>query len=123
MTAVRLATARLLRVASQARSDDPVLRADGRTSVADARAALCVAQGVPLEDIDAASGHDLSRSAYEDVRLSWRRHVEMHGFSEEYDRPRYENAFTRWAARRPEFTAGDDWLAGVHKPAGTIGAA
>ena len=43
-----------------------------------------------------------------------------------HDQPqdaRYENAFTRWAARRPEFTAGDDWLAGVHKPAGTIGAA
>ena len=114
--AVRLATARLLRVADQARREDPVLRADGRTSVADARAALCIAQGVPVDEIDPASGHDLSRSAYEDVRLSWRRQVAMHGFSEQYDRPRLESAVGWWTARRPQFTAGDDWLAGVHKP-------
>lgn len=115
-TPVRAATTRLLRVADQARRSDPVLRADGRTSVADARAALCIAQGMPVDEIDPASGHDLTRRAYEDVRLSWRRYVEMHGFSEEYDRPRYEAAFAWWAARRPDLTAGDDWLASIHKP-------
>ncbi|HZP49650.1 hypothetical protein [Actinocrinis sp.] len=95
---------------------DPVAAADNRTSMCDARIALCIALGVPAEDIDPASGYDLSRATYESVRASWRRHVEMHGFSEQYDRPRYEAAFGSWASRRPQFTNGDDWLAGVLKP-------
>jgi len=112
----RDAAARIRRIALNARHPDPVLRADNRTSVCDARAALCIAQGVPLDQIDPASGYDLTRAAYESVRTSWRRHVQMHGFSEEYDRPDYEAAFGYWAARRPQFTDGDDWLAGLLKP-------
>lgn len=82
----------------------------------DARAALCIALGVPADDIDPASGHNLTRASYESVRASWRRQVEMHGFSEQYDRPAYESAFGYWAARRPQFTDGDNWLAGLVKP-------
>lgn len=93
---------------------DPVARADNRTSMNDARTALCIALGVPLDDIDPASGHDLTRRSYESVRQSWRDQVAMHGFSEQYDRPRYEAAFGYWAARRPQFTD-DDWLASLAK--------
>lgn len=92
---------------------DPVAAADNRTSMNDARTALCIALGVPIEDIDPASGHNLTRASYERVRASWRGHVGQFGFSEQYDRPRFEAAYGFWAARRPEFTAGDDWLSGV----------
>lgn len=112
----RDAAARLRRIARDARNPDPAARADNRTSMCDARIALCIALGVLDEDIDPASGYNLSRAAYERARASWRRHVEMHGFSEQYDRPRYEAAFGSWAARRPQFTNGDDWLAGLLKP-------
>lgn len=120
-TPVRAATARLLCVADQARRLDPVLRADGRTSVADARAALCLAQGVPLDEIDPASGHDLTRRAYESVRASWRWNAGMHGLDEDggltdWFARVHDEALAWWAARRPEFTDGDDWLAGIHKP-------
>lgn len=39
---------------------DPAAYADQLTSLADARAALCIASGIDLDHIDAASGHDLS---------------------------------------------------------------
>lgn len=39
----------------------PVASADLRTSMNDARTALCIAMGVPLDLIHPASGHDLSR--------------------------------------------------------------
>ncbi len=71
------------------RHTDPVAAADLRTSMDDARAALCIAQGVPLGDIDPASGHNLSRAAYETARSEWRARVAEDGFSEQYDRARY----------------------------------
>lgn len=37
---------------------DPVTYWDARTSLADARAALCLAVGVPVEWIDPAGGYD-----------------------------------------------------------------
>jgi len=110
------AAARVRRIALGARHPDPAVRADVRAALADARTALCIARGVALDEIDPASGHDLSRAAYENARASWRRHVAMHGFSDEYDRPAYEAAFDWWSARRPQYTGGDDWLAEIHKP-------
>jgi hypothetical protein len=90
----------------------PVARADARTSMADARIALCIAKGVPLDEIDPASGYSLTREAYDHARDSWRWHASHHGLTE-CTRPWLEEAFARWAARRPDFTDGDDWLAGV----------
>lgn len=99
----------------------PVAAADLRTSMDDARAALCIAQGVPFGDIDPASGHNLTRAAYEAARAEWRQRVGEYGFSEQYDRPRYQAARDRWERRRPQFTDGDDWLAGLIKPDETTG--
>ncbi|WP_372407235.1 hypothetical protein [Streptomyces luteireticuli] len=88
------------------RSDIP----DHATSMADARIALCIASGVALEDIDPASGYDRSRHSYDRVRSSWIDSMRQHGISPYYDVPRMEKVYTRWAEKRPEFTAGDDWL-------------
>ena len=85
------AAARVRRIALGARHPDPAVRADVRAALADARTALCIARGVALDEIDPASGHDLSRAAY-------------------------EAAFDWWSARRPQYTGGDDWLAEIHKP-------
>ncbi|MFI2349683.1 hypothetical protein ACH492_22050 [Streptomyces sp. NPDC019443] len=83
--------------------------ADRMTSLADARIALCVAQGNALDDIDSASGYSLSRESYERVRQSWRNQAKQPGWSE-YLRPDLEKAIAYWSERRPEFTEGDDWL-------------
>lgn len=126
-----LATRARLRMLSLAKPElrriDPVAAADNRTAMCDARAALCIALGVPLDEIDPASGHDLSRAAYESVRASWRWNTEMHAATEDGRFPdwfarAHAQAVAWWSARRPEFTAGDDWLAGVRKPNDTIGA-
>ncbi|GGV37376.1 hypothetical protein GCM10010293_41170 [Streptomyces griseoflavus] len=85
---------------------------DHQTSMADARIALCVAEGISLDDIDPASGYSLSRASYESVRESWRYTVKAHGWSECY-RGDLEEVRAYWSERRPEFTEGDDWLAGL----------
>lgn len=63
MTPTRRAAVRLLSIPA----DVP----DRRTALVDARTALCLARGVDVEDIDLASGHDLSFPAYERARQSW----------------------------------------------------
>lgn len=83
--------------------------ADRMTSLADARIALCVAQGNSLDDIDSASGYSLSWESYERVRQSWRNQAKQPGWHECY-RPDLEKAIAFWSERRPEFTEGDDWL-------------
>jgi hypothetical protein len=83
---------------------------DRETSMVDARIALCVAEGIAIDDIDPASGYSLSRKSYESVRQSWRYTIREHGWSECYRRD-LEEVLAYWAARRPEFTEGDDWLA------------
>jgi hypothetical protein len=56
---------RIVRLARlERRSADPIAWADQRTSLQDARTALCIAMGVPFDQIDPASGHDLSRSTH-----------------------------------------------------------
>lgn len=47
----------LMRAAPDPRALDPITYADRRTSLADARTALCIAIGVSIEHIDPASGH------------------------------------------------------------------
>lgn len=54
-----VATRRLMRVAAD--HTDPVEWADRRTSLNDARTALCLATGVPVEHVHPASGHNLGR--------------------------------------------------------------
>ncbi|MWA08772.1 hypothetical protein [Streptomyces sp. BA2] len=106
-----------LRIMRLARHRDTLKTVEGveqRTSMNDARTALCIALGRDLDDIDATSGHSLSRESYESVRQSWRWNVQMHGWSEWYERGLSE-AQAWWRERRPEFVDGDDWLAGIVK--------
>lgn len=84
---------------------------DNRTSMNDARIALCIESGVALEDIDPTTGHDWSRRAYGSVRASWVSTVKYHGLTDGYLQPDLRDAFAKWAERRPEFAAGDDWEA------------
>ncbi|MEW2302021.1 hypothetical protein AB0958_18945 [Streptomyces sp. NPDC006655] len=85
--------------------------ADQRTSMADARTALCIESGVALEDIDPSTGYDLSRRGYDSARASWVSVVKYHGLTQGYIRPDLASAFAYWARVRPEFAAGDDWEA------------
>jgi hypothetical protein len=105
MSAHTLDPARLIR--HYAVSHDP----DQRTSMADSRIALCLKRGVAMDDIDPASGYDRSRNAYDHSRASWVLFLKEWGFSDIYDREPLEKAFASWTRCRPQFTAGDDWLA------------
>ncbi|MER5579633.1 hypothetical protein [Streptomyces massasporeus] len=93
------------------RATGPVAAADRVTSLADARAAMCLASGVDIDDIDPASGYDISRRAYESSRRSWVDAMRYDGLSYFYVRPHLEKVVARWARRRPEFIVGDDWAA------------
>ncbi|MFC9818007.1 hypothetical protein ACFVJM_38830 [Streptomyces virginiae] len=84
---------------------------DRATAMADARTALCLAAGVDIEDIDPASGYDISRRAYRRSRQSWIDHMGQEGLSYFYVRPDLEKVVARWTERRPQYTAGDDWAA------------
>lgn len=113
----RMARRAHARMSGLARHRDTLATVEGveqRTSMNDARIALCAAMGVDLEDIDPSSGHDLSRAGYESVRESWRWNIRMHGWDEWYERHLNE-ALANWRERRPEFVDGDDWLAGLRK--------
>lgn len=83
---------------------------DQRTSMADARIALCVARGVAMDDIDPASGYNYSRGAYDRCRQSWVVNIRDHGFSDFYEGAALTRAVANWTAHRPDFIAGDDWL-------------
>ncbi|MGV9891759.1 hypothetical protein [Streptomyces sp. NPDC003395] len=85
--------------------------ADREQSMVDARIALCIAQGVALDDIDPSSGYSMSRSSYEAVRHSWISSMRYHGFNDEYERESFDEALAFWAERRPQYLDGDDWLA------------
>lgn len=84
---------------------------DVRTSMADARMALCVARGVDLDDIDPTTGYNYSRTTYDRVRQSWVSNIKYHGFSDSYDGDSLRRAVADWTASRPDFIADDDWLA------------
>lgn len=111
----RQAGQRIRRLARNRDTLKTVAGVDQRTSVNDARIALCIAAGVDLDDIDSTSGSNLTRKAYENVRHSWRWNIEMHGWNEWYEQGLSE-ALAWWRDRRPEFVDGDDWndwLAGI----------
>ncbi|MFF7021433.1 hypothetical protein ACFY97_10500 [Streptomyces klenkii] len=91
--------------------DCPVCEADRLTSMADARAGICIAAGVAIDDIDPASGYDHSRRGYNLVRASWVDLIRQHGASEFHEIPDIEEVRASWAEKRPEFIEGDDWLA------------
>lgn len=84
---------------------------DKRTSMADSRIALCIARGVHMDDIDPASGYDYSRTAYDSTRHSWVWNIKQHGFNDIYDGPALTRHIANWTAHRPDYIAGDDWLA------------
>jgi hypothetical protein len=92
-------------------SSDP----DQRTSMADARIAFCLARGVDMDDIDPASGYDYSRRAYDSCRQSWVSNIKYHGFSRVFEGPGLTRALANWTTHRPDFIAGDDWLADAEK--------
>ena len=92
-------------------STDP----DQRTSMSDARIFLCLAKGVDMGDIDPASGYDYSRRAYDRCRHSWVSTIACHGFSRVFEGPGLTRALANWTAHRPDFIAGDDWLADAEK--------
>lgn len=111
----RIATARIRAVAlhrEERTKLTPEQIADRMTSLADARIALCAAQGNSLNDIDPSSGYSLSRESYEHMRQSWRNQAKQPGWSESL-RPDLEKVIAFWAERRPEFTQGDNWLKGL----------
>ncbi|MFE9735447.1 hypothetical protein ACFYO9_33890 [Streptomyces sp. NPDC005863] len=112
--ATRNARLRMMRLARQRDTLASVEGVEQRTSMNDARIALCIAMGRDLDDIDATSGHDLSREAYENVRASWRWNIQMHGWNDWMQRG-VDEALANWREHRPEFVEGDDWLAGVVK--------
>jgi predicted metal-dependent phosphoesterase TrpH len=111
----KVATQARLRIMRLARQRDTLKTVEGveqRTSVNDARIALCIALGVDVDDIDPTSGCDLTREAYENVRHSWRWNIQMHGWNDWWERNLNE-ALAWWRERRPEFLDGDDWLDGI----------
>ncbi len=108
---------RMMRLARQRDTLKTVEGVEQRTSVNDARIALCISLSRNLDDIDPTSGHDYSCAAYENVRKSWRWNIQMHGWNEWYERGLNE-ALANWRKRRPDLVDGDDWdewLAGIAK--------
>lgn len=85
--------------------------ADRRTSLMDARIALCVATGNSLDDIDPSSGNSMSPNSYEATRHSWISLIKFHGFNNEYDQPPLDEALAWWTERCPQYLNEDDWLA------------
>ena len=82
---------------------------DMATSRADARTALCIAQGVAMEDIDPSLGYDRSERAYRSVRASHVRNLREQPGSEYAARDaRWAHAI--WQRHRPDLAEGDDWI-------------
>lgn len=102
MGPVQLACLLLMRLAGE---EGP----DAATSVADARAAICLASGVSPDDISPL-GYDRSARAYWKVRASWVQLVEMDGWAEQYDQPRMDEVMAVWRAAQPELAEDDDWV-------------
>jgi hypothetical protein len=102
------AALRLMRVAGGEQGPD------WETSRADARAALCLAHGVPVEWISSL-GYDHTERAYRRVRGSWLHYIEQWGYADPWSgNPADADvavAHGYWLAGRPDLAAGDDWLA------------
>lgn len=105
MNAVTAANLRLM-AAARPRTGDPVADADHATTMADLRAAICLAAGVSPDDIG-PSGHDYSAAGFARVRAGWLRHIEMFGTGL-FD-TNAEQVLELWSRHRPDLTAGEDW--------------
>lgn len=87
-----------------------VERADLATSMTDARTALCLALGVPIEDIHPAAGTNITFAAYERSRQSWLTLVADTGWTE-WVATHCAKARERWAQVRPEYLEKLPWPA------------
>lgn len=94
------------------RTGDPVADADHQTTMADLRAAVCLAGGVSPDEIGPL-GHDHSKAGYESVRRSWMRHVEQWGITM-FDGT-MAGVIAMWQEARPDLIAGDDWREAAEK--------
>jgi hypothetical protein len=92
--------------AARPRTGDAVADADHQTTMADLRAAICLAAGVSPDEIGPL-GHDHSARGYANVRQSWMRHVEQWGITMFDDT--MSDVIAIWQKARPDLTAGDDW--------------
>lgn len=81
---------------------------DRRTSLADLRTALCLHTGVDIDDIDPASGHDLSLSSYLTVRAQWESHIKEYELSA-HTEAGHARALAKWRRRRPEYLTEHPW--------------
>jgi hypothetical protein len=106
----RAAHLRMVFLAKDHRTLTPLEIADQQTSMADARIALNLACGVPIEMITSL-GYDNTDAAYADVRASWVRHVEESAWHGQFDWPALDKAYGYWLGARPDLAAGDDWFA------------
>ncbi|MFE9337707.1 hypothetical protein [Streptomyces sp. NPDC007063] len=79
---------------------------DRRTSVADCRIAICLARGVPIDEIDPAQGYDLSDRAYRSVRARWLEEAAARPESD-WMSINYSQARQLWARHRPDLIG--DW--------------
>ncbi|AZM51834.1 hypothetical protein DMA15_03890 [Streptomyces sp. WAC 01529] len=73
------------------------------------RRQICLLKGVAPEDIDPATGYDISDRAYGTVRESWRDWASSIGLSEYYDLPRYRKTVALWHKFRPDLCSADAW--------------
>lgn len=96
---IAFARATMRMVALSADTEDRV------TSLSDCRAAVCLARGVSVDDMDPSSGHDISDRAYRVARDSWAPLAAKGS----YRHGDYERALSYWSKRRPELVA--DWPA------------
>jgi len=78
---------------------------DRRTSLADCRAAICIARGVPVEEIDPAQGYDLSDRAYRAVRDRWLEEAAAQPDSD-WMQTNFRKAREGWARRRLDLIDG-----------------
>jgi hypothetical protein len=101
------ASLRLMALARPA-TGDPVADTERAAAMTAARAAVCIAAGVAIEDIS-ADGYDHSAAAYADVRAGWVRHIAQWGITL-FD-CKVDEAFALWQEARPGLAAGDDWRA------------
>jgi hypothetical protein len=96
-----------LMATARPRTGDPVEDANHQTTMADLRAAICLAGGISPDDIGPL-GHDHSAAGWARVKKSWLRHIEQFGLTM-FDST-VEEVQADWRRYRPDLAQpGDDW--------------
>lgn len=104
LTPATRAHLRLLTLAGRAIDiKDPLKAADAATSLADARTALHIARGVPLDYIDPAGGGDFSPRSYLRARRCWLDALTADPSEKTWAEVR--RGVDVWIARRPDVVA------------------